>query len=130
MSVPGNDGYSHDTKAIRDVANDVLTSTGAENGPSSDPPINEDIGKARDRFDATVSDASAAFRSGPSSGAFASLRDKWAEASGGISSGMATSRARVEDAAEALRKTADDYDRIDAQAAADFEGLLRSLRER
>lgn len=130
----GEDGeYSYDTEAMRDVANNDMTGMDPDR-----PSIALDIEDARTRFGVTTRPANEAFRGYTSSAfgltladsPFAVVGEKWNRASVGIAVGMATSQGRVNDAAENLRQTADDYDAADTRAAAEFDGLLRLLNDR
>lgn len=121
------DDYSQDTGAIENVADDDMVG------------IAQDIENARADFDTTGRGAAEAFLGHTSiwSGLvdlgdppFATLSAKWNQASVGIAVGMATSQGRVDDAAENLRQTADEYDGVEARVTAQFESLLQQLNER
>lgn len=128
MSENDNDHYSHDTAAMRDVADHDMTR------------IATDIGDARGLYLGTADGASESFRTPtPSlfsdpfaigdSTVFAALKQKWTTASNGISTGMKTSYGRVGDAARSLHKTADNYDHAEVRNTTNVDGLSRQLRD-
>ncbi|MEU5870900.1 hypothetical protein AB0A73_04985 [Glycomyces sp. NPDC047369] len=106
--------HTQDPDAIRDVANHDMAS------------IVDEISQARGDFLVMFSD-NQAFHDGsswfPDSSPFWSLGSKWLGAGEAISRGMEASQERIEDAAAALRRTADEYEDADTQARADFDGL-------
>ncbi|MGW0890975.1 hypothetical protein [Saccharopolyspora sp. NPDC002578] len=108
--------YSHDTGAIRDSAK-ILRQ------------IADDIRSARVGFEGADESAAGAFGGGwflgPGVSPFGVLGGKWHQVSAGIVEGMTTSTSRVEDAAEALLRTADEYEESDARASAELEKLLQ-----
>lgn len=114
--------YSYDTGKIRDVANTELAR------------MVDDVESVEGHFGGLGGTASEAFSAqrawfGYGDSPFTALGEKWAEASAGIIASLAISRGRIDSAAEGLRQTADDYDEIDAQAAAEFGKLLRAIDE-
>lgn len=116
------DDYSYDTDAMRDVAS---TDMGA---------IAEDIEESRSLFGGLGSSPSAAFSGhrgflGLGTSPFEALLEKWNQAANATTDGMATSQERVEEAAEALTQTADDYDGVDTQSATDFTRILYNFRQ-
>lgn len=115
------DTYSHDTGAIRDVANnDMLT-------------IALDIKNAGDLFGGTGQHVSGAF-SGDAmtifpllpieAPPFAAVSEKWNKASDGISTGIQISQARIEDSANGLNRIAERYDDAEKQNVGHLKKVL------
>jgi hypothetical protein len=117
----GDDVYAHETGALRDVANTNMAE------------IAQVIGEVRSIFGYTSTDALQAFRSrglGLGSPPFAVAKEKWLQINLGISNGMMKSQARVNDAAEGLRRNAGYYDTAEQNIVASIERLLRYRDER
>ncbi|MER7012787.1 hypothetical protein ABT324_15320 [Saccharopolyspora sp. NPDC000359] len=102
--------YSHDTGAMRRVAAVEL------------PAIAEDVKIARENMVLAQSMGTAILAH-----AFSTASGMWSEAASAIVDKMEAAEERINDSADALRASADDYDEADAQAAAEFTKILRSF---
>ncbi|PRY57278.1 hypothetical protein B0I28_107126 [Glycomyces artemisiae] len=114
------DRYTADPDAIRDVAATDMQS------------IVDDLERARLELFSIESDAAAAFTEGSinvlgseiaSFGPFRGVESRWREFTEVLAQSLSTSEERVQDAAESLLRIAEDYERFDAQSAADFHSF-------
>ncbi|SDD76125.1 hypothetical protein [Glycomyces harbinensis] len=112
--------YRSDPDAIRDVALGEMQ------------PIADDIEEARLEFFRTEGDASAAFREAgisvlgsevASYGPFSGVKERWSQFTEALSECLNISEERIQDAAEALLRIAEEYEQFDTETAGEFHSL-------